>query len=237
VQESIRLLIELQKTDSVIIREKALIDLLPSKLASAEKSFKEARALYEKEMQKCEFLEKKKKGKEREIEDINEKIKKTKAHASDIKTNKEYQAYLKEIETIEKERYAVEDEILSAMEAIEAAAKEVKAEELKLNAEKDKMEALRKEIEKETAEAKRELGELEAQRAAAAGKIDPDAYSNYTALLEKCKGLAVVEARDEICQGCNMNVPPQLFVEIKKNAGIIQCPQCKRILYWKENSE
>ena len=77
-----------------------------------------------------------KKDKERGIEDINEKIKKTKAHALNIKTNKEYQAHLKEIETIEKERYAIEDEILSFMEAIEAAAKEVKAEELKMKTEK-----------------------------------------------------------------------------------------------------
>jgi predicted nucleic acid-binding Zn-ribbon protein len=30
-----------------------------------------------------------------------------------------------------------------------------------------------------------------------------------------------------------MNIPPQLFVEIKKNEKIIQCPQCNRILYWK----
>jgi predicted nucleic acid-binding Zn-ribbon protein len=47
----------------------------------------------------------------------------------------------------------------------------------------------------------------------------------------------VVEARDEICQGCNMNMPPQMFVELKKNAEIIQCLQCERILYWKEKSE
>lgn len=237
MQENIRLLIELQGADSTIIRKKAAIDSLPSKLSSVENSFKETRFLYEKEKQKCELLEKKKKDKERAIEDINEKIKKIKARASDIKTNKEYQAHLKEIETIEKERYAIEDEILSAMEAIEAAAKEVKAEELKMSAEKDKVERFRKEVEKETAEAEKEIGELQVKRIAIADKIDPDVYSNYMALLEKCNGLAVVEARDEICQGCNMNIPPQMFVELKKNIEIIQCQQCDRILYWKGRGE
>lgn len=237
MQENIRLLIELQEADSTIIRKKAVINSLPSKLSSAEKLFKEIQSLYEKEKQKCELLEKKKKDKERGIEDINEKIKKTKAHASNIKTNKEYQAHLKEIETIEKERYAIEDEILSVMEAIEAAAKEVKAEELKMKAEKDKVEAFRKEVEEEIAEAEKELGELKVRRIAIADKIDPDEYSNYMALLEKCNGLAVVEARDEICQGCNMNIPPQMFVALKKNIEIIQCQQCDRILYWKERGE
>lgn len=237
MQENIRLLIELQEEDSTIIRKKAVIDSLPSKLSSAEKLFKETQSLYEKEKQKCELLEKKKKDKERGIEDINEKIKKTKAHALNIKTNKEYQAHLKEIETIEKERYAIEDEILSFMEAIEAAAKEVKAEELKMKAEKDKVEAFRKEVAEEIEEAEKELGELKVRRIAIADKIDPDVYSNYMALLEKCNGLAVVEARDEICQGCNMNIPPQMFVELKKNIEIIQCQQCDRILYWKERGE
>jgi predicted nucleic acid-binding Zn-ribbon protein len=237
MQENIRLLIELQEADSTIIRKKAVINSLPSNLSSAEKIFKEIQSLYEKEKQRCELLEKKKKDKERGIEDINEKIKKTKAHALNIKTNKEYQAHLKEIETIEKERYAIEDEILSFMEAIEAAAKEVKAAELKMKAEKDKVEAFRKEVEEEIAEAEKELGEFKVRRIAIADKIDPDVYSNYMALLEKCNGLAVVEASDEICQGCNMNIPPQMFVELKKNIEIIQCQQCDRILYWKEKSE
>lgn len=234
MQENIKLLIELQEADSAIIRKKAVIDSLPAKLLSVETLFKETQSLYEKEKQKCELLEKKKKEKERAIEDINEKINKTKAHASNIKTNKEYQAHLKEIETIEKERYAIEDEILSAMEAIETAAKEVKTEELKMKAEKDKVEAFRKEVEEETAEAEKELEELKVRRMAIADKIDPDVYGIYMALLEKCNGLAVVEARDEICQGCNMNIPPQMFVELKKNIEIIQCQQCDRILYWPE---
>jgi len=237
VQENIRLLIELQEADSTTIRKKAVIDSLPSKLSSAEKLFKEIQSLYEKEKQRCELLEKKKKDRERGIEDINEKIKKTKAHALNIKTNKEYQAHLKEIEAIEKERYAIEDEILSVMEAIEVAAKEVKAEELKIKAKKDKVEAFREEVAEEIAEAEKELGELKVRRIAIADKIDPDVYSNYMALLEKCNGLAVVEARDEICQGCNMNIPPQMFVELKKNIEIIQCQLCDRILYWKERGE
>lgn len=237
MQENIRLLIELQEADSTIIRKKAVIDSLPSNLASVEKSFKETQSLYEKEKQKCELLEKKKKDKERGIEDINERVKKIKARASEIKTNKEYQAHLKEIETIEKERYAIEDEILSVMEAIEAAAKEVKAEEIKMKAEKDKVEAFRKEVEKEIAKAEKELGDLKVRRIAIVDKIDPDEYSNYMALLEKCNGLAVVEARDEICQGCNMNIPPQMFVELRKNTETIQCQMCDRILYWKERGE
>lgn len=237
MEENIKLLIELQGIDSVIFRDKNFIDSMPSKLLSAVQAFKDIQSLHEGGKQKVNLLEKKKKDKEKETEDINERIKKIKARAAEIKTNKEYQAHLKEIEVIEKERYAIEDEILSIMEAIDVAGKELKAEEIKVKTEKDKVEAFKKQVEKEMAEAEGELSEKRARRADIADKIDPDMYNEYMKVLKACGGLAVVEARDEICQGCNMNVPPQMCVEIKKNEEINQCPQCRRILYWKEVNE
>jgi len=44
----------------------------------------------------------------------------------------------------------------------------------------------------------------------------------------------VVEARGESCSGCFMSIPPQIFVNVKKNTEIITCPNCHRILYFKE---
>lgn len=66
--------------------------------------------------------------------------------------------------------------------------------------------------------------------------LDKETYNLYMSLIESGKGVAVAEAKKEVCQGCNMNIPPQLFVEIKSNEEILQCPQCHRILYFKSNS-
>ncbi|MCE5195031.1 MAG: C4-type zinc ribbon domain-containing protein [Nitrospiraceae bacterium] len=232
MQETIKLLIELQVIDTTIIREKKIIDLMPLKLNEVENSFKEMQINFDKQKQKYLDLEKKRKDKERAVEDINDKIKKIKAHTTDIKTNKEYQAHLKEIETIEKERYGVEDGILLIMEEIDAEGKKLEAEEKKLKEEKEKTDVLKKEVDKEIAEAKKLFEEFKAKRDEAAKKIDADAYKDYMTVFKACAGLAVVEIRDEICLGCNMNIPPQMCVEIKKNEEIIQCPQCRRILYW-----
>lgn len=237
MQESIKLLVALQEIDSLILKKKNIIELLPSKLLSADNALKEIQSSYDKQKQKYESAEKKKKDKEREIEDINERIKKLKARTSEIKTNKEYQAHLKEIEAIEKERYAVEDEILSFMEIIDAANKELKAEEGKVKAGKDKAEAFKNKVEEEIAGAKKELIELKAKRAGIADSIEAEIYSTYMLALEAGGGLAVAEVKDEICQGCYMNIPPQMFVEIKKNEEIFQCLQCRRILYWTEAPE
>ncbi|MBI4684507.1 MAG: hypothetical protein HY755_04850 [Nitrospirae bacterium] len=239
MQEDIKLLVQLQEIDSVIIKKKAIIDLLPTKLLAAEQSLKDVQLLYDKERQKCEQLEKKKKEKERAVEDINGKIDKIKIRSSEIKNNKEYQAHLKEIETFDKERYAMEDEIISLMEAVEAANKDMKAADLKVKAEKDKVEAFKKEVEKEIAEAEKDLSLHKSKRADLTKTIDTDIYNEYMTIFKAGRGIAVIEARDEICQGCNMNIPPQMFVEIKKDkdSEVIRCPQCRRILYWVEKND
>ncbi len=50
-------------------------------------------------------------------------------------------------------------------------------------------------------------------------------------------GLAVVEVRAGTCQGCHMNVPPQLFNQIQRNEQVILCPNCQRMLYWRPERE
>jgi len=234
VIEDLRLLVELQAIDSAILKKTALIDAIPQKVSSSEQSLKDAQSSYEKHKQRCDSLEKKKRDKERFLDEINENIKKLKGRTAEIKTNKEYQAHLKEIEAAEKERLAAEDEVLSLMEAIDAAYKVLKAEEARVVAEKEKVEAFKKETDRKVEELRRELDELKHRREGLVKLVDKEVYGLYFKILETKGGLAVVEARDEVCQGCNMNIPPQLFVEIKRNDRIIQCPQCGRILYWKE---
>jgi hypothetical protein len=58
--------------------------------------------------------------------------------------------------------------------------------------------------------------------------------SQYQRLLGTKAGIAIAEARGESCSGCYMSIPPQVYVNVKKNESIITCPNCGRILYFKE---
>ena len=57
----------------------------------------------------------------------------------------------------------------------------------------------------------------------------------YLKLLRNGKGVAIARAEDNICLGCDMNIPPQLSLEIRKGTELVQCPQCYRILYNEED--
>lgn len=234
MNEQIRLLVELQKLDSRIIRKDALIKTIPTRISAAEKPLNEALSNSETHRKQAEEAEKKKREKERELDDTHERIKKLKARTADVKDNKAYQALLKEIETAERESSAIEDQILELMERVEQEGRKLKGAGKALEAEKQKVEEFRKKLEGEVREAEEELNSLREKRAALASQLEDDTYRLYMTLLELTRGLAVVEARDEVCQGCNMNIMPQLFVELKKNESIIQCPQCRRILYHSE---
>ena len=55
--------------------------------------------------------------------------------------------------------------------------------------------------------------------------------SKYSAIRMK-RGLALVPVKNGTCQGCNMNIPPQLFNMIQRGDSIELCGNCNRIIYW-----
>jgi predicted nucleic acid-binding Zn-ribbon protein len=229
----LKYLITLQDLDSKILTIKSKLDEIPTRLEKADLLLRESQGSYNIIKKQLDELEKKKRAKEKELEVINDKIQKLKNRTSEIKTNKEYQAHLKEIENVEKERSDIEDEILNIMIDIDSVTKQLKDEEKKLNLEKEKIKNVKEQIQKEKQDMEYELSNVKTSRNELMEKIDQELYEQYINLLETCNGLAVTEAINEVCQGCNMNIPPQLFVELKKNENIITCPQCHRILYYK----
>ncbi|MDP2168393.1 MAG: C4-type zinc ribbon domain-containing protein [Thermodesulfovibrionales bacterium] len=234
MNRQIELLMELQKLDSGIIEKTRRIASIPAKISAVEKPLNDAKSLLEAERLRLTAIEKKKKDKEREADGINDKINKSKARTSEIKTNKEYQAHLKEIEAGEKERSVVEDAILNLMVELDAVSAGLKSAEKTVAEEQKKVDAVSSELQEEVKGEEKELHGLKAGRPELTKSVEPELYGFYMSLLDALGGLAVVEAKGERCKGCNMNIPPQLFVELKNTEEIIQCPQCRRILYFME---
>ncbi len=235
VNEQLFLLIELQKLDTVILALHSKIDLMPGTIAASEGPLKKSEASFENLKQGFAAMEKKKRDREQAIEEVNQKIKKLTQRTSEIKNNKEYQAHLKEIEKAEKDLKSAEDELLDAIVSIEKSSKLLAADKSSIAEERSKLDVIKQEIEKAIALDRQELKKLKVARKKfieKLEKLDPDIYGRYIATMKSGRGLAVVEAKNEICQGCNLHIPPQMFVELKKNEEITLCPQCRRILYY-----
>ncbi|MBI5102613.1 MAG: hypothetical protein HZB33_12375 [Nitrospirae bacterium] len=231
MKELLNNLVKLQEIDTRILKKRHFIEKVPARIFEVDEPLKLARLELEGMKQKKDLLGKKKLEKERRLEDINEKIKKMKSRTNDIKTNKEYQAHLREIESFEKEISVIEEEILLLMDEADNLGKLQSAREEKVRAEMDRLDAIKKELDIEVVRYEKELAALNGERSAITASIDPDVYKLYMGLLRSGSGIAVAMAGNEVCGGCNMNMPPQLFAEVRKNEELIQCPQCHRILY------
>lgn len=237
MNEQLIRLIELQALDSEILSFARTIKQIPSRISQSEKPAADAKAALDAAKKTLDAAEKKKKDREREVEDQRAQVNKLKDRTNLIKDNKSYHAHLKEIEAVEKKAFDLEDGILEQMEVIESASKALADAKKLSDLENSKLDAIRKELDREVEHAKKSLEEKKKGRSALAASIEKPLYNTYMGLLADRDGLAVVQAAEEMCLGCNLNIMPQLFVEIRKNLTIVHCPQCKRVLYYKEKSD
>jgi hypothetical protein len=75
------------------------------------------------------------------------------------------------------------------------------------------------------------------RREALTKQIEARLFKLYDTLREKRRGVGVFNVKNETCQGCFLNIPPQMYIEVQKNSALIQCPNCNRILYWDGNGK
>jgi predicted nucleic acid-binding Zn-ribbon protein len=179
-----------------------------------------------------EELEKERKKKEKELEADKEKIKKFESKLYEVKTNKEYQALLKEIESAKGINDKTEEEILVLMEKGEELKKDHEAAAKELVKLESEYGAERKRLEDELRSIDAVISGLKANRDSLLDLVDEDLKATYSTLIERRDGLAVVNVRNGVCLGCFMNIPPQLFIEATKNRQVILCPSCNRIFYF-----
>lgn len=234
MNDQLTLLIQLQDIDAKIRARRSEQQRIPGQIADLETRSQTNQAEVEKAREALEAAQKAKRDRDLALEEGGQKVEKLKAKSTEIKTNKEYQAILKEIETAEQESKAIEEDILKLMEKIDAAANEIKAAEKRAAEESASIQEDRRKLEEGMAAAESALQAEEQLRGELTPRIEQPILAQYERLLGPTNGRVIVEARNESCAGCFMSIPPQLFVNVKRNEIINFCPNCHRILYYKD---
>ena len=232
VKKQLQLLWTLQTVEQQIEEAQNKKIAYPFELERLEALLKAQEEKQEEEKRRIEELEKKRVSMEGELELENERIKRSQLKLLEIKTNKEYQALLKEIEMGKEHNSQREEEIIRMLEEIDQLNTDYTSTVERALTE-------RKEIDEETAQVKDQMVKVEhdiahwhQNKEEIVKELDPDLLKRYNTLKDKRNGIAVVLVKNEGCQGCYVNIPPQLYNEVQKNKEIILCPNCHRILYW-----
>jgi predicted nucleic acid-binding Zn-ribbon protein len=169
---------------------------------------------------------------ERDLAAVQSRLSKFKNQLMEVKTNKEYQAMQKEMSVAEQEISEHETRLLERMEESDGLALELKSAEAALKAEQAEVARDRQALESERARVGDELKQTTEERAQLANQVSRDALAIFDRIAQGRRGLALAEARDGLCTVCHVRLRPQVFNEARRNAGIIQCDSCSRILYF-----
>ena len=169
---------------------------------------------------------------ELEIQIIDERIINSNEKLRMVKTNKEYQLFLREVDDNKKRKDALESELLEYLDENEKMEEIVQASEKEYLLLKDKIEAEQSDIEKKSTDDRALLDEYLSRQREIGKSIAPSLMNRFEKISKMNNGSAVVSVTNEVCMGCFMNIPPQLFIEVQRGNTLISCPQCSRILYY-----
>lgn len=222
---------QLQTIDSEIYALKYEKEAKPEEIKTIENSFLEKKQ-HLAELEKTALdLQKQRKDKELELASKEESGKKLQVQLYQIKTNKEYQAMLQQIDGLKADASVIEDKILELLEKTDKIKADIEQEKHRLQEEEKLCNEQKKNIEDRLKEIDDRLSQLDAQRKQVMPEIEPKILKQYERILLNRDGLAIVIVKDNSCQGCNMFVPPQVINLIKMYERIITCEVCNRILY------
>jgi len=235
VKGQMDLLVELQDRDQALNQLRKEIRLGPKRIEKLGRQVETLEEDLEVYKGRIQDIQKAQRQLESEVEDSNAHIGKSKGRLLTIKSNKEYQALLKEIEKGEKARREKEDKVLACMEEIEGLKQLLKEKGEDLSARREEFEDEKKTIEAKVGQAQEQLSEEEKHRAEIVAGIDSDLLKRYERIEKRSGGLAVVFVENTTCSGCHLNIPPQMYNELQRRDSLKFCPNCERIIYWRNN--
>ncbi len=220
-------ILEDKKNQLLRIREET-----PKSISELEKEFGRFEGEYLLRKAEYDHALKMRKAIEQDIADLESKSTRSKQRMTEVKTNKEYQAMLKEIEDAKAEVAQREDSILELMEKIELLSRQTGESETELEKRRAELEESKRKLLADNGQVEERLSRLSALQEEVRVNVEPDLLKRFRFLLERQGGVAVAAVVNGVCQVCHMNIPPQKFIELQRDETIHQCPHCYRFIYW-----
>lgn len=234
MKDKLLMLIKIQECDSQLVKLSGKKKLLPQSIEKLDREFNLFEESIKKNKVSYDEIKARRTENENKIKKINESIVKTKERMLEVKNNKEYQAMLKEIETAESSRNQIESEIITLLEELDKLAVMVKKDEEILQQRRQQYEQDKKALEDDLNAVDSDVVGWEQKRVALQQNISADLMARYERIKKRNKGIGVTSVWKAVCDGCHMNIPPQLYNEVQRSEELFSCPNCNRIIYFRD---
>ncbi len=235
MKDQLKILVQLQACDSRISTINDQKNKAPLRIQELQEDLTAAGERFREDSERLELLRQERRQIEQEIQDFDSRMEKSNTKLSNIKSNKEYAAVLKEIEDIKSTKFRTEDKMIQLLEEIEALEQKKIANKEEQDRLKAEFNAGKHEIEKEIGQLDQELNGLQKKNKGLCRTINDDILKKYHFLRERKGGQAVSSVIAGVCQACHMGIPPQKFNELLRGDALMTCPYCNRMIYWGED--
>ncbi|MBC8175168.1 MAG: hypothetical protein H8E82_05900 [Candidatus Marinimicrobia bacterium] len=225
-------LVQLQNVDSKLMELENLQGNLPAKvehLSDEQNRLNISVSTKEERLQEIQLETRKLEG---IVADNEVKLKKLQDQLYIVKTNREYDALMTEIDHLKLTIDDAEIRELELSEEKDRIEEELKIDTLKLEEISEELAIQKEMLEKTIASTDKEKQEFMSQRETIIPNIEPRYLSIYNRVRQARDGLAVVNVVNRVCGGCHARLTSQMISEIRSGTIVHTCPACRRFLYW-----
>lgn len=233
--KQIEQLVELQKVDDQIHIIRKDLTSAPKEIEELKNSFTRLEDERARVVDKLNHLKEQEKRLNLDIEDDAGRIKKSKSKLMQVGNSKEYQAMMREMDSLEKMNRDREEEkavMLDELTRVNEAFTDVEERHTVMQADLTEKEA---NLSDRTEKAQNELKGLDERRRETSKDIPLPVLSRYEFIRERLDYPVIVPVDQGICSGCHISIPPQSYIELQKGKQILSCPNCQRLIYWNEH--
>ena len=209
----------------------------PNSILELEQNLSELQSKLSEAKNQLSTCEKKQRTYESDIKDNEQNIKRSQEKTKSIKSNKEYQALLKEIEETQNKNTVLEEEVLQCMYDKEALSSVVKEKQENVQSIENQLSKEKNDYEKHRKEIKQQFKNLESERQVLESQLPQNILKRYQYLIKVANGVAVGFVEKGTCSACHTIIPPQYVIELRKSIDIQYCMTCQRFLIWRNEDK
>lgn len=231
MREQIAILVKLQTIDSDIKEIEKRLGKVAGKRAILDLELEEFESTIKEKISVREEYQKRYRSLESDANMNLPKITKSKEKLTSVKTNKEYQALLKEIEDLKNSNSKLEDQMLEILEQSDDADSELSEKKQAFEAAENRVAGEKAGIAEAAEEDRSRLAGLQRDFQTVLETVNPDILKAFRSVRRRIGNPAIAEVENAVCAGCHMNIPPQMYIELQRFESLMYCPQCQRIIY------
>lgn len=237
MQEILSQLVELQKMDIRIAEIESVITDMPQQIKSFEEKLEKALKGHDAIQNELQENKRAYTALENELLEKRTLLVNSQKKLTSVQNNKEYESVLRELDLLKKSinegdvklkemtglNFKYESEFASITELIQNLEKQL-----------DELKNHKVDEDKELLE---ELVVIKAKRIEFTSGMKKSILAKYDRVRTHRNNIGIAAVEDEVCDGCYMRIPPQLYVDVKKDKAVYSCPHCQRILYYDKKDE